>query len=98
MAEIEVVVEFQATAKKKFLYHRGKSIKLDKDGKGKTSATLGKDEVIVAEVRRAQPGSEVKITLAVEAPAKVDMVPFEGHVAKNRTVWVSSRYFLVFKP
>jgi hypothetical protein len=93
--DLEVSVEFEATAERKALYHKGGQVELDEDGKGTLSVTPNQVEALLAEVRGAEPGSEVKITLTVDAPAQLVMADFEGRVAQNRTVWASSRFFRV---
>ena len=95
MAEVEVAVKFEATAERRALFHQGKPVELDEDGEGTLMATLDEDDAILAEVRGAEPGSAVKITLEAEDPAKVEMVPFVDNVAGTRTVWADSRFFRV---
>lgn len=95
MDDLEVPVEFKATALHKALFYRGAQVALDADGKGTLMVPPNKDQALLAEVREAQPGSEVTITLTVEPPAELDMAEFKGRVAQNRTVWASSRFFQV---
>jgi hypothetical protein len=95
MANLEVAVEFASTAQHRALFYRGAQVVLDPDGKGSLSVPTNEDQAILAEIRGAQPGSEVTIKLAVEAPAEIQMAEFKGRVAQNRTVWASSRFFRV---
>src|SRR5262245_57300802 len=97
MANVKVAVEFKAKADFKTLFYKGNAVKLDDDGKGELSVPPNQVEVILAELRGAQPGSAVEITLKANPPAKVDMVEFKSKVAKNRTVWANNRFFRVLQ-
>lgn len=95
MADLEVPVEFEATAQHRALFYRGAQVELDEEGKGTLMVPPNEDQALLAEVRGAQPGSEVTITLTVEPPAELRMAEFKGRVAQNRTVWADSRFFQV---
>lgn len=95
MADLDVPVKFDATAERRALFHKGKSVALDADGKGVLKVTPNTDEALLAELRGAQPSSDVEITLDVKAPAKLVMADFKGTVALDRTIWASSRFFRV---
>lgn len=92
MPDVDVSVEFKATGSRS-LFHKGERVELDDNGKGTISVTPNEDDVLVATVREAQPGSDVEIKLKVPAGTVLKMVDFTGRVAKNRTVWASNRFF-----
>lgn len=96
MPKVKVKVEFNSKASNRFLSTSHGKIALDAQGKGSFEVEPSEWDVLLCGIRGPS-GSTAKITLGVDAPARLEIAghPIEGQVARGKQVWGTSRFFRV---